>query len=250
MAIDALELARDHNTLSVLMDVAALPSWVFSLNENNRLIEEDGVPSLQQSSKTFKNQPFLDKISFLSKKYILIFAESTGEVGADLKTGFNRSLESVVLRNIEMSFQSRVEGLSEAHEFVLLDLKDDDSLRCLMSVSKDNQSNIVVFKMAGNLGEWVLKHKEEECFNCDSELTKLLSVLIILGCSCFLVTLVFGMAALVRYQLRKKRISKGPYKVLLTATDFVFPQLADSRRVSIFLWVFSSFSRFGWRRVL
>ncbi|CAB0041147.1 unnamed protein product [Trichogramma brassicae] len=31
--------------------------------------------------------------------------------------------------------------------------------------------------------------------------------------------------------LLKKRMSKGPYKIILTATDFVFPQIPDHRRV-------------------
>lgn len=35
-----------------------------------------------------------------------------------------------------------------------------------------------------------------------------------------------------RRHLLNKRMSKGPYKIILTATDFVFPQVPDSRRVS------------------
>lgn len=37
-----------------------------------------------------------------------------------------------------------------------------------------------------------------------------------------------------RRHLLKKRMSKGPYKIILTATDFVFPQIPDARRVSYF----------------
>lgn len=37
-----------------------------------------------------------------------------------------------------------------------------------------------------------------------------------------------------RKKLLKKRMSKGPYKIILTTSDFVFPQVprVDSRRVS------------------
>lgn len=37
-----------------------------------------------------------------------------------------------------------------------------------------------------------------------------------------------------RKKLLKKRMSKGPYKIILTTSDFVFPQVPqiDSRRVS------------------
>ncbi|KAK0094156.1 hypothetical protein PV326_011713 [Microctonus aethiopoides] len=49
---------------------------------------------------------------------------------------------------------------------------------------------------------------------------------------CFLLTiLLLVIAALIRRHLLNKRMSKGPYKIILTATDFVFPQVSDSRRV-------------------
>lgn len=35
-----------------------------------------------------------------------------------------------------------------------------------------------------------------------------------------------------RRQLQKKRMSKGPNKIILTPSDFVFPQIGDNRRVS------------------
>jgi len=35
-----------------------------------------------------------------------------------------------------------------------------------------------------------------------------------------------------RRQLHKQKMSKGPYKVILTPADFVFPQVGDNRRVS------------------
>ncbi|XP_023248641.1 retinal guanylyl cyclase 2 [Copidosoma floridanum] len=54
-------------------------------------------------------------------------------------------------------------------------------------------------------------------------------LLVSLG-SVVLVLSVLMVLALVRRHLLKKRMSKGPYKIILTATDFVFPQIPDSRR--------------------
>ncbi|XP_031787096.1 guanylate cyclase 2D isoform X2 [Nasonia vitripennis] len=55
-------------------------------------------------------------------------------------------------------------------------------------------------------------------------------VAIILGSLLFALTAIIT-AALIRRHLLKKRMSKGPYKIILTATDFVFPQIPDARRV-------------------
>ncbi|KAL7302296.1 hypothetical protein TKK_0004960 [Trichogramma kaykai] len=55
-------------------------------------------------------------------------------------------------------------------------------------------------------------------------------VAIILGSLLFALTAILT-AALIRRHLLKKRMSKGPYKIILTATDFVFPQIPDHRRV-------------------
>ncbi|XP_015601711.1 retinal guanylyl cyclase 2 isoform X2 [Cephus cinctus] len=55
-------------------------------------------------------------------------------------------------------------------------------------------------------------------------------VAIILGSLLFALIAIVT-AALIRRHLLKNRMSKGPYKIILTASDFVFPQLPDSRRV-------------------
>lgn len=41
-----------------------------------------------------------------------------------------------------------------------------------------------------------------------------------------------GVAVAVRNYAVRTRLSKGPNRVVLTASDFVFPQPADARRVS------------------
>lgn len=55
-------------------------------------------------------------------------------------------------------------------------------------------------------------------------LVALATLLLILGISVGAVTL--------RRQLHKQKMSKGPYRVILTPADFVFPQVGDNRRVS------------------
>ncbi|XP_026671236.1 uncharacterized protein LOC108627232 isoform X2 [Ceratina calcarata] len=57
-------------------------------------------------------------------------------------------------------------------------------------------------------------------------------VAVILG-SFLLTVMTILMAILIRKRLLKKRMSKGPYKIILTTSDFVFPQVpqANSRRV-------------------
>lgn len=233
--LDELNLASDHSTLTVLMDVSALPSWIYSLHETidqNKTISSSSNPKNHTNNNNIMN--FLDKISEIGKKYLLFFTEShTKET--NLIVGYNRTIEESISQKVDRTLQILNGKYEPKFEFFLFDLKDDESLRCLLSVRENNNSEITVYKISNNLEEWVLKHKDEECDNCESELAKMLSVLIILGCSCLLVTLLFGAAALARYQLLKKRVAKGPYKVLLTATDFVFPQISDSRRVSIFL---------------
>lgn len=57
-------------------------------------------------------------------------------------------------------------------------------------------------------------------------------VTVVLG-SLLLIVLAISIAILIRKKLLKKRMSKGPYKIILTTSDFVFPQVpqVDSRRV-------------------
>ncbi|XP_063902841.1 retinal guanylyl cyclase 2 isoform X2 [Zophobas morio] len=209
--IDSLHLAQDHNTLTIFIDTSNLLSWKYAFTQQKNSTEVSG----------FNSTNFLDTVSAVSKRHILIYT------AAD-----NASLECAVLKNIKKSFASLSAVRDEQSVFLLSGLQDDDIFGSLLSVSRDNSSEFVVTEVRDNLEEWILKHKQlDECEGCETELTKALSVLGILGCSCLFVTVLLGTAALARNQLLKKRVSKGPYKVLLTATDFVFPQIADSRRV-------------------
>lgn len=219
--IDSLHLAQDHNTLTIFIDTSNLLSWKYAFTQQKNSTEVSG----------FNSTNFLDTVSAVSKRHILIYT------AAD-----NASLECAVLKNIKKSFASLSAVRDEQSVFLLSGLQDDDIFGSLLSVSRDNSSEFVVTEVRDNLEEWILKHKQlDECEGCETELTKALSVLGILGCSCLFVTVLLGTAALARNQLLKKRVSKGPYKVLLTATDFVFPQIADSRRVSEIIAFLSDF---------
>lgn len=238
--IDELQIASIHNTVTILMDVSALPSWThlfhphFEANTTATSILLNLTVNLTESEERRDLDSLKDEISFSTKTYILIVSEVDVEKNVFFNDTDCYTIECEVLRNLKRSVNASINDF----KFVLLDIREDDTFRRLLSVTVSNRTEYVLSKISENLEEWSVKHiQSDECENCDAEFAKLLSVLAILGCSSLSVVIIFGVAALARYQLLKKRVAKGPYKVLLTATDFVFPQIADSRRVSIiFLW--------------
>lgn len=136
------------------------------------------------------------------------------------------------MRNINRSLAVLFDEIVEKVEFFLLDLSDGDNWRQLVRLSKDG-NGVSLEVLLDNMDEWSVKHAHrDECEGCDSEYEKTLNILMILGYSCVFVTVLIAIVSVARKQLLKKRVAKGPYKVLLTATDFVFPQIPDSRRVS------------------
>lgn len=150
------------------------------------------------------------------------------------KDTFNLSVELFVINQIKRSLSS---DRTNDYSFLISDIaKNSTTLRPLLSITKSNNFShwSTVHRVSDNFVEWLVRHEQvDECEDCRSDVEKVLSVLIILLCSCLFVLLIMGVVAFARNQLLKKQVSKGPYKVLLTATDFVFPQIADSRRVSI-----------------
>lgn len=201
--VDDLEL-HNHHSIIVFVDVSNLPNWVYFF-QNTLDIE-------------YNNAIF--NISANTKRNLLIFSRN------DLT---NSVTDKLILRVRQIYQNESAENIS----FILTDIVNN-TLRPLIEVSGNNFTDYSVERFHLNLDEWIVKHKHlEECEDCRTEIEKFLSVLIILGCSCLFVSLILGAAAIARNQLLKKRVSKGPYKVLLTAADFVFPQIADSRRVSI-----------------
>ncbi|XP_017785431.1 PREDICTED: retinal guanylyl cyclase 2-like isoform X2 [Nicrophorus vespilloides] len=209
-ALDRMRTAEDddYNSLLVLMDISALPSWTTPLLESGR-------------NSTTIREDIIKTISSETKKYTLIFTEA--EV-------LHQSLEHRIVGRIAKHFIKSNESWTEG--FALVDLKEDDTLRRLVSVDYKNDSLFEAVPQVENFEEWLAKHVQtEDCDGCESNLAHMLSFVIIFVCSCLSLFIIFVIAAIARYQLLKKKVTKGPYKVLLTATDFVFPQIADSRRV-------------------
>lgn len=212
-AIDELHLAADHNTLAILMDVATVPSW-----RSVSFVHEDQNVSLELNITNL-----VATISSVTKQYVLMYSDSDST---------SDCCETDVERNINRTLAILFNEFVEIVEFFLLDLSDGDNWRQLARVTKD-LNGVSLEVLFDNMDEWSMKHAhKDECEGCDSEYEKTLNVLMTLGYSAVLVSIVIAIVAVARKQLLKKRVAKGPYKVVLTATDFVFPQIADSRRVS------------------
>lgn len=203
-------LQQNKEAITVYLDVSNLPEW-FHFYKNF---------SESTDSNTTGN------IKLQNGKNSLIFS---------WKDTFHSSVELLVINQIKRSLSN--DGISDYSFFIgEIIIKNSTTVRPLLSITKSNNVSdwLSISRVSENFDEWLVRHEQiEECENCRSDFEKVLSVLIILACSCLFVTVIVGIVAIARNHLIKKRVSKGPYKVLLTATDFVFPQIADSRRVSI-----------------
>ncbi|XP_022901089.2 retinal guanylyl cyclase 2 isoform X1 [Onthophagus taurus] len=220
--LDDLQIAAIYNTLTILIDISSLPSWTMFFRDQTINNITNNQKNRTNIIEKYHHQ---NQISTFTKKYVLILSE---ESSVDNNDSFYNDLESTLQKNIKRSL-----NLSNTTvKLVLSDLKDDEILRPLLSISRDEFGTFRKKERFENLEEWRLKHADtEDCDNCETRLTQLLSVLAVFGFCSVSIALVFGVVIVARNQLIKKRVSKGTYKVLLTATDFVFPQLADSRRV-------------------
>lgn len=221
--IDRLRVARDYNTITILVDVSTIPSWLITFNYSLHF----NASQVDNSSKVSETSMW-DSMNEATKKHLLIFTEKIFE---------SNTLETVLLSKLRRALDGEDDKL-----FVLLDLKDDLSWRPLLDVIPMNGSEFRVKQIWGNLDEWLANHLHgNDCDGCEkSELAKLITVLIVLSCAGASVAGVLGIAALARNQVIKKRLSKGPYKVLLSTADFVFPQLTTSRRVSE-CWIWDTY---------
>lgn len=214
-AIDELLLAADHKTLIILMDIAVIPSW-----RTTAFIHENQNTSSNHELNNITN--LVATVSSVTKQYILIYSDSD----------FTSDCQTDIVRNINRSLAILFDDNVQEIEFFLLDLSDGDNWRQLVRIGEDGDG-VTLEVLLDNMDEWSAKHAHrDECEGCESEYEKTLNALMILGYSCVFVTVLIAIVAVARKQLLKKQVAKGPYKVLLTATDFVFPQIPDSRRVS------------------
>ncbi|XP_060516642.1 retinal guanylyl cyclase 2 isoform X2 [Cylas formicarius] len=198
---DKFNLSSD-NTLSVFLDVLSLPSWRYHFK-----IKANASNSVHHASSPD----------------VLLFVDNQ----------IDFSIELYLVNNVKRFFS--VDSIRDPLYFVLTALSSDGSFRPLLRVSGVNTSSFEIETVDRNFQEWVLTHKQlEECDAfCKFSADNLFSAWVywVISCSVLVVFLILGSVAAVRYQLLKKRTSKAPYKILLTASDFVFPQLPDSRRV-------------------
>ncbi|KAF7287585.1 hypothetical protein GWI33_005943 [Rhynchophorus ferrugineus] len=203
-----------ENTLFIFLDVLSLPSWRSNLHQFDNL--RDGFKLLSQSNSSTRNIKPQDFLLFLDNATL------------------NLTVEEHVITNIRESFD--VEQISsKTLSFVLVDIQTNLSLRPLLRAFENNESSFQTETVQNNFDGWWMTHKQlDECDAfCKFSAENLLSAWLywVISCSVLLVFLIMGLVAFVRYKLLKKRTSKAPYKVLLAASDFVFPQLSDSRRV-------------------
>ncbi|XP_045470449.1 retinal guanylyl cyclase 2 isoform X2 [Harmonia axyridis] len=230
-SIDALHIAQDHRTVTVLMDTANVPSWQQVL----RL-----VPSYDYSSPDNLTAFSTDIVGPTTRSHLLVFSDNSN---------YNKTSRDVIVDHLKSSLSvcdpiisptparndtiGRFRRDSDLEEFYVTDLTANDSLRLLVRLRREeNSSNYDLVKVTDNLEEWKVKHaRAEECEGCEGEIAQIVSVLLILGCSCLFLVVLMGVATFARNQLLRKKVMKGPYKVILTATDFVFPNISDARRV-------------------
>uniref|UniRef100_A0A6P7HGL0 Guanylate cyclase n=2 Tax=Diabrotica virgifera virgifera TaxID=50390 RepID=A0A6P7HGL0_DIAVI len=220
--LDDLQL-HNHNSIFSFIDISNVPDWLYFFRNYSNFQEavyatENNNSVIKRNALIFVEQSKLEAVSG---------SHTTNTSNGVQHEQLPISRESYIVSHLTSTFFNR----SRAIDFVLCDFVNNDTLRPLLVISGNN-SEFFIEKFNNNLEEWLLKHIQlEECDDCRTSFDKVLSVVIILGCSCLFVSLIFGVVILARNQLLKKRVSKGPYKVILTATDFVFPQIADSRRV-------------------
>lgn len=262
ISLDKLQLAQNFNTLTVFLDVANIPSWQNLLqisktnSSNSSLFYTDQLSAMTKNFILIFGE--LNAFNLSSEEIIIkniqisldrINSSNFDEIkdvstlpSVNVSTVLNQfsvtqsvTSELTVTLVSERSLDKSVHKIAAENSdviFFIADLKQDSSMRLLLNISRDNGTNFKIKGITRNLEEWIIKHKVlEECDGCENDLAKTVNVLLILGCSCLFVIVLLGVAGFARSQLKKKRVTKGPYKVLLTATDFVFPQIADSRRV-------------------
>ncbi|XP_066143154.1 retinal guanylyl cyclase 1 isoform X2 [Euwallacea fornicatus] len=184
-----------HNTLSIFLDVRSLPSWRSLLRQRNNT-----APTLSD---------------------VLLFVEN------DTADGTFTSTEEYVAKSV----RNVVSGLSWTSRFSLVEVFTDGSFNPVVVITDANGSAMV----PGSFERWWSTH--EELDDCDALCRVLASRLFsdsIYWAAClavFLMVTLLGVALLFRYRWLQKRTSKAPYKVLLAASDFTFPQLGDNLRV-------------------
>ncbi|CAH1131699.1 unnamed protein product [Ceutorhynchus assimilis] len=205
-AATKLNLSLD-NTLFIFLDILSLPSWKNHLQGLKDVNYTTGVNLISQ-----------DMLLFVENGILALTSEDR------------------LVKNVRETFEMMSFSRSRSSpEFVLVEILTNASLRPLMRIYESNSSVFRTETVFGNFEEWWVTHKQlDECdVFCKFSQDNLFSAWVywVISCSVLLVFFILGTVAVIRYRLLKKRTSKAPYKVLLAASDFTFPQLADNLRV-------------------
>ncbi|XP_050295320.1 retinal guanylyl cyclase 2 [Anthonomus grandis grandis] len=203
-----LNLSQD-NTLSIFLDILTLPSWKSVFNATTTTTD-----SLNKTGKNYLNETHQDVLLFLDNVTLTI-----------------RRPEDLIVKLTRDSFGFR----TFFRCFVLVDVFTDERLlRPLMRALETNWSSIgfETETVPESFEDWWLSHKQlDECDAfCKFSSDNLFSAWVywVISCSVFVVFMIIAAVAAVRFHLLKQRANKAPYKVLLAATDFTFPSLAEN----------------------
>ncbi|KAL1512941.1 hypothetical protein ABEB36_002440 [Hypothenemus hampei] len=202
----------DDNIFAVFLDVLSVPSWKIHF----RKISGQRTHLVNESNDYIENAISQNVLLFLDNATLIATPEDN------------------VIKNVRQTFERSSFDLFSTC-FSLVDVFTDGSLRLLVNVLEVNVSVFQTETVPGNFEQWWRTHKHlDECdafCKLSSNSFSSSSVYWVISCAIFLVLIILGMVTAVRYQFLQNRTSKAPYKVLLSVSDFTFPQLGDNLRV-------------------
>ncbi|XP_046427719.1 retinal guanylyl cyclase 2 [Neodiprion fabricii] len=137
------------------------------------------------------------------------------------------------LEILSSSNQDDVNSYNKIYTYVLLDWRDNGWKPVLKVTKSENEMIVIEISKDVRTDDGVFEPPCDEDRECPDGVDpfRMAHVILIILVSIFFAFVAITTTALVRKHLLKKRMSKGPYKIILTASDFVFPQVHDSRRV-------------------
>ncbi|XP_070151794.1 retinal guanylyl cyclase 2 isoform X1 [Polyergus mexicanus] len=241
LPIDPMTLAQSAITQSSNFSTSnvtrAGPNAILE-NDERRMqeIPRSIFPPRNLSSNTMKN---LLAVAPLDQRYDVrkIFNGTQDYATPSLLDRLNESL--IVLTRDNSSLDAHN---NKMYTYALLDWRTDVGWEPILTVVNDYQrlqvqqltSNAVAFFNNLEMSDLMSCDDDADCPDglADMSFRTTHIVAIILG-SLLFTFVAIAVGIIVRKRLIKKRISKGPYKIILTTSDFVFPQVppVDSRTV-------------------
>ncbi|XP_044727715.1 uncharacterized protein LOC123291477 [Chrysoperla carnea] len=201
-------------------------------------------------------QNFVEKLTVSSQRNLLIYtATDINENITQLFSMTNNTIDQNFItdylnESIYLIYENYIKGnpiQEKIFQFLLLDYVNT-TWRPIFEITYNDTSDQ---KILSNYNEWkwrkvqlksYLDSCDENGDNSDGDNPSTCNIvldlpmttahiLLIIACSILFAIILIISGFITRYHVVKKRLGKGPYKILLTATDFVFPSVTDSRRV-------------------